>query len=275
MLRWRDLSLSAILIVTSLVAPAGVRAQSIWFEPYNDRELYLEVLKPSFDGGNLGFLTTNWYLAGRLSVKEVLVLVAELPFAYAAADAELDVFDISDATMGNPYLGVELRSRQSGLFGEFGVRIPLASQRNFGTLTGLLTDIVDRAEAFLPDVLSLQGVLDYGLQEPSGFGARFRAGSVVWLDVGEAADDSEVNIVYSGQVWYDAGAVVAGGGLSGRWVVTADGDIGETTVHQMVLLTDVRLGQFRPGIQLRIPIDKDLNDTLDLVFGLKVALAFR
>jgi hypothetical protein len=274
MLRWRALSLSAVLILTSIAAPASVLAQSIWLEPYGDRELYLEILKPQFDAGNLGFLTTNWYLTGRLTVSEKLALVAELPFAYAEADAEIDLFDVSDATIGNPYLGVELHSVSSGLFGELGLRIPLAAQRNAGTLTGLLTDFVDRTEAFLPDVLTLQGALNYGLRLPSGFGARFRAGSVVWLDVGDGAADTEVSIVYSGQAWYDAGAVVAGGGLSGRWVVTAEGDLGETTVHQLVMLTDVRLGQFRPGIQLRIPIDKDLNDALDLVFGLKLALAF-
>ncbi len=259
----------ALVWTASTLQPTSLSAQSFWLEPLDDRALYLEALKPSFEDRDLTFASSAWYLSARWAVNENVRLVGELPFAHAAFK---DFDDTGENAIGNPYAGVEFGGANTQSFGEFGVRLPLASEDNLATETGAFTDFVDRFEAFLPDILSLVLAGNYRYTSPGGFALRARLAPVLWLDTGDTlADDTELWVLYSALAWYEGDIIGAGGGLSGRFLATeGDLDFGERTFHQLGLFANLTLGRWMPGLQLRFPLDDDLREIIDTVLSLSL-----
>ncbi|UCC49865.1 MAG: hypothetical protein JSV41_06840 [Gemmatimonadota bacterium] len=282
--------LAAVVCVGSLVWPVSLMGQSIWMEPLNDRAVFLELLKPDFaTAGDWSFATSAGFLSARWSLGSNIVLVADLPFAYGDFEGEVvseepvDTvrFDESGATIGNPYIGVELRFQDFPVFGEIGLRAPLTQGESFldevAAVAGGYADFVDRLEAFLPDVLVLMAAANYTHQFPGGTSLRFRLAPVFWVDTAEAfEDDSEMFLLYSAQGWYEWESVIIGVGFSGRWQWTVGQlDFDERTVHQLVISASwLSNSRFRPGVQFRLPLDDDLkNNYFSWVFGLNLQVA--
>lgn len=265
---------SAVLTVAALSAvgflPASAIAQSLWTDQRADKSLTLELLKPDFDGpDNTTFATSVAVMSLRLTVGPRVHFVGEVPFAHFGADVGFG--GQSENGLGNPYLGLEVRSSDSRVFGEFGLRLPIAP-RNEATFVGFLTEL-DRWEGFLRDRLPVSAVFNYRYRAPAGFVTRLRLGPSVWIDAGDDADESELLVVYSGQAGYEGRTVSLLAGLSGRMIVTeSDINVGERTLHQLGLALTLGGGRVRPGAQLRIPLDQDLTDVLDAVFGLSLTV---
>ncbi|UCC71836.1 MAG: hypothetical protein JSV86_15885 [Gemmatimonadota bacterium] len=266
---------AALVWVMASVRPGELASQSIWLEPHGDRVAYLEILKPSFeDGDDIAFLTSAWYLSTRVALSDNIAVVGEVPFAYAKIDSEFTEESQSGTTIGNIYAGLELTGGASKFFGEFGVRVPLASDEGDGGLAseaGFLADYVDRAEAFLPNVLSIHAAVNYRLRQENGVGVRFRLAPLLWIDTESDGAEVELWTLYSAQVWYNGEMVAVGGGFSGRALLTEeDLDFGERSFHQICLAANLILGRFQPGVQLRVPVDKDYSDIVNTVVGLSV-----
>jgi hypothetical protein len=259
--------------------PGELTAQSIWLEPHGERVVYLEILRPSFsDGDEVAFPTSAWYLATRIPVSDKVALVGELPFSYAKVEYELLDESQSGTTIGNIYAGLEFGGGESNVMGEFGIRVPLASDEGDGALAsqlGLLGDFVDRAEAFTPDILSIHGAVNYRVLPVNGLGVRLRLAPILWVDTeGNGGDTVELWALYSAQFWYNGEKFAVGGGFSGRAWLSEDLDnLGDRTLHELGLMGSVNLGQFQPGAQLRVPLDEDLKDVLDL--ALVLSLGYR
>ena len=97
--------LVAFALVACLFAPPA-RAQSTWLDHGHRASGLLEVLFPSFDGEDTGFPDWTWYATGRFPLGGETHFVGELPFT------QMDlVGTTSEATIGNPYLGVEYAPR--------------------------------------------------------------------------------------------------------------------------------------------------------------------
>jgi hypothetical protein len=112
---------------------------------------------------------------------------------------------------------------------------------------GQTADLVDRWEAFQPDILSIHGAVNYRSRTTPGLGLRLRLAPVLWIDTGDALSK-----------------VSAGAGFSGRLLATeGDLDFGERTFHQLGMFANLLLGRFQPGAQLRIPLDEDLSDLIN------------
>lgn len=229
--------------------------------------LALEILKPDFDGSASTSLTTSvTSVFIRLPVGPRVLFVAEAPFAHLGTD-----FGGSESAFGNPYLGLEVRAPAGRVFGEIGLRLPTAPG-NTASLVGSFTN-PDHLEAFAEDVLPVTAMLNYRFRGPSGFVTRWRVGPTVWIDAGQSRSESELVLAYSGQVGYENRALSLLGGLSGQLVVTEDGNFGERSIHQMGGGLSVGSGSIRPGAQLRLPLDNDLTEVLDMVLGLSLAVA--
>ncbi len=268
--------LLSVLCATVLGAFArGLRAQSIWLEPFSDRAVYLEILHPLFDspfGDDPVFPTTVWFFTGRWTLPNQLVVVVDVPAAYLKEEQESVVFEPPlpprvearppSSGIGNIYLGLDWRLRTPQLFGEVGVRLPTADDGRQGEI-GLASEVVDRGfEAFL-DVFALQGALNYLRRYPSGFAVRVRGAPA--LLISDDFDDGEGFLLYSGQGWYEAEGVSLGVGLSGRARLTSEFDLDSSTLHQVALFGSLEIGRFRPGMVARVPIDE--QGTLDGVIG--------
>ena len=158
-------------LLVSALAPVDVLAQSQWLEPLDDNASYVEILKPSLDAGDLTFPSSIWFFSGRWALSNDLILVADIPLAFAEPDVEGFATDM-DSDMGNIYVGVDWRGTSPQFFGELGVRLPTVGDGSFATAIGAFTELVDRLEAFVPDLFAVQAAANYLRRYPSGAGPR-------------------------------------------------------------------------------------------------------
>lgn len=276
-----SIALSAIAITT---AAAPVAAQSVWVEPGRHQGVWVEFLRPELSDDmsellDVSFMSSATFLGGRYAVSPKLNVVGELPFAYGDLD-DVDL-DGDRATIGNPYLGIEVLASPRLTF-EAGVRAPLADEENFGTLVGLLTEFPTRSEAFITDYVPLTAAALYDVRLNDNWLFRLRGGPSLWLNTDDAVDpetderivlDTELLATYGGQLWYEAPRYNLGAGVMGRAALTEDGDFGERTLHQLGLSGNLVLGNVVPGLQFRVPLDDD--DGVDFVAGLTLAVRMK
>jgi hypothetical protein len=262
--------------VLALIGPWPVvaQAQSNWLDSRSGGSVNLEALKPMFKEDGFSFASSALYLSGRWAVSDAATIVAELPFAHGGFDS--DFVSESDNTVGNLYLGAELRGRESRVSGALGVRLPFAADDNLATAVGLSADPVDRMEAFLPDVLSLHGAVGYEYRAPTGLAVTAQLSPILWFDVGDAlVDDMELIVGYGAKIGYVGEAYAVSAGFSGRGVITEEeGSFADRTLHQLVLGASLTLDRYQPGVQLRLPLDDDVRDLVDLAIGLSFGVRF-
>jgi hypothetical protein len=272
-----------IVVLTSglvcFLATIPLLAQPIWLDQTHHRVIALEVYKPKKD--NTKFFTSVVFLSARLGISGNLVFVAELPLAFAGFDFKAPARDSSDNKIGNPYFGVELLRKDSPLFFEAGVRLPLVHSSNFATIIGQLTD-ADRFEAFSPDAMTLMATANLHSPPNSPLWFRLRFGPSILVSTGEgksefliSGEDSEFFLLFSGQTGIDFPKVFLGAGLTGRLVVTEDRNIGRRTFLQLGANLRFKLGRFRPGLHFRVPLEDDLKEVLDWVGGASLGFHFR
>jgi hypothetical protein len=255
-----------------VLAPAAC-AQSIWLDRTEPKSVHLELAKPMFDGPGDGFFTLTGYFATRLRLGERMSFVGELPVATVSLESSSPFFDDEwCTTIGNPYFGIESHpAGGTGGWFELGVRVPLVSDEEEATFTGLITDN-DRWEAFFPDAFVLR-TAGHWRDDPrqGGVGADFRVAPSLWVS-DDFADDVEIFTTYGVQILFHSEEARAGIGLGGRWLTTEDGDFGDNSTHQFDAAVDFLPGKVRPGATLRIPLDEDnfFTGGLDAVVGVSL-----
>jgi len=51
-----------------------------------------------------------------------------------------------------------------------------------------------------------------------------------------------------------------------------NGDFGEDPAHQLGLAASIGFGKVWPGVQMRLPLDKDLKETWDFAAGIHLGI---
>jgi len=255
-------------------------------EPQKEAKDYLlsfELFKPnfdtSFDHDNFAVETSTMFLSFGMRLNDNLRLKAELPAAYCGMKQGPG----SGGTVGNPYVGLEGHATDSDVYLEIGARAPLAptADSNLGrksaALSGVFTDPVDREEAFISDTVPITASISYRPVLKSGVGFDLRTTPSFWLSTKKGIDD-EFYILYSGRIFARAldDKLEVGSAFSGRWWTSKSGsmDFGDETTHQMILDASYALGQVRPGVTFRLPLDKDMKNVQQYVFGLNLGVNF-
>ncbi|MFQ5866093.1 MAG: hypothetical protein ACE5IW_12785 [bacterium] len=259
-----------IFIVIVLSLPSLSLAQPIWV---GQNTVSLEIFKPDFEdingSDNTTFLTSAIFLSLRLPLGERVFFVADLPFVHAGLDFRFRD-NVSESMIGNPYLGLEFRRQDVPVFAEIGLRGPLASDKFFPSRVGIFSDF-GRLEAFLPDVLSILGAVNFRPNLTSDLFVRLRTGPSLLINT-EDVDNSELYLIYSALLIYDGKIFGIRGGFTGRLIFTDEGDIGERTFVEFGLTASLALGNVHPGGHFRLPLEDDLSEVLDFVFGIHVGV---
>ena len=247
------------LLSLVLIIPVSGAARSIWLEPPTGSEIRLEGVKPNFKNMEFSNLSMVWFLSGNFKTGGNGQISWDIPYANFSEKEGT----ASSSTIGNPYVGMEIGSENSPFRCEIGIRLPLASDEEDAAFLGAYADIVDRMEAFLPDVLSVIAGTNFRHQSANGLGLRLRLAPILWMDTGDTlADDSEIWIRYSGQamVIMESGSV--GVGFSGRYIATEerDDDFGEKNLNEFGIFANWSLGRWKPSARVRIPLDEDMQD---------------
>jgi hypothetical protein len=257
-------------------------AQSLWLDCSQHPALALEIVKPNFDDAtflnNTTFPTSVIFLSLRYPISTWVSVVTELPFAHGRAEFAAgfgEVENISESALGNPYLGLELRGKNSLFFAEIGARAPMTRIGNLAASMAILEEFADRLEAFIPEYLPLIALANFHYHSAKGFAIRVRAGPSFWINTEERyyGGDNELYLLYSAQAGYETETVSYQGGATGRCVLTTDdGNFGERSVHELGMAASFGVGKVWPGVQFRLPLDADLKEVLDFSVGLHVAV---
>lgn len=264
-------ALPAILLA---VFPAFLSAQSIWTDQDRSNGMWLEVLRPNLEGDrDLTPGTSTWFLGGRWNAGPDLNLIVELPFAHGELEnvAPGQISEASNA-VGNPYLGMEWGPKGSPFHVEFGARAPLADADEFGAMTGLFSDFVLRADAFVDDFVPVTAMGNHTYRHPSGFMTRLRVGPALWVAT-EDEVDSELFARYTAQAGYDTRRLTVLGGFLSRTLLTEeDVDFGERSVHQVGVTARAKLDRVQPGLLVLLPVDDDLSGEVDYTLGVTLGV---
>lgn len=259
--------LSCILATCASAAPAQVLQP--WSEPAI-KSVSLDALRPSFDGGGTSAFTTIDQISVHWPVG-AMVLTAELPFVNAKADGAPS----GALLIGNPLVGFATVP-SSALIADVGIRIPVVSastpERGFAQFVGVLGDFMD-LEAYGEDLVSVRATAGYRYRSPNHIGVRFALRPTFVAPVGSNSADSELFLDYGVQGGYETDRASFGVTFTGRALITEPGSIGERTVHDLALGGSMTFGQFRPGLLVRVPLERDLGDVLKYSVGLKLEVA--
>lgn len=265
--------LFAMALILAMAWAVSAAAGDIWFETGRGNEIRLEAGKPAIKSAELSNFSLIWYLSAWVEMDQNLRFAADIPYIRIAPDGEGD----SSKSVGNPYLGLDMGSAVRGWGGEFGLRLPLASEDEPALLVGVLADPVDRMEVFLPNILSATAGLRYQHRTEGGLGLAVRVAPLVWVDMDKDRDgDVEGWLRYSFKLAHHEGDHTYGMGLSGRYWLTEDelDGFGEKSLHEVGLFANLRFKNWRPSVRVRLPMDKDVTDILkpSVVLSLGVAL---
>ena len=253
-------ALTAVVCLSTTARPAG--AQSRWMPRDGKQAVALEFLHPSLESYDTGFFNAATFVSARVEAAPNFAIVGELPYAshsssYSGTDFNGYPVTVeqSSGTIGNPYLGFEAAPATLPIFIEFGVRLPLVSRgQDLAQFTGLFAD-VPRWEAFYFKVISFQSAFNVREVTASNMEYRLRLSPVLAVPT-EGSADAELFGVYSLQIGYHGRFARVGTGISGRVLVTEDGsNLGQRSLNQLELHTDVGPWAVRLGFDLHLPLD--------------------
>ncbi|MFQ5709366.1 MAG: hypothetical protein ACE5HO_18055 [bacterium] len=259
------------VFVLSGIRPSTVVAQSLWFDRTYDKAISVEFLKADWNNPlrNSSILTSTVFLSLRWPLSRSLIFFSEIPFAHG--DANVDLERVSETKVGNPYFGLEIGKKHASVFGEIGLRLPLASSEiepngewrrgTFFTLAsyvGLFSDF-SRFEAFLHHVLPIVARISYQFEHPSGFSLRLRTGPVFLLNYntnGALVDrDNRVLLDYTAQVWYSRSLLRLGFALVTRVGAKTSVSLDTVIFGRVEFMADFDLGSVRPSVYYQLPFD--------------------
>lgn len=277
----KNLVMVILFVVVPVLMGRPVAAQTYWMWPGNDNSVSLEVLKPNFNHYLEGYRarTTVWFLSGRFEVTGKLSIFVDLPLVFSDYSGYLRFGGVSpnetETQIGNPYIGIESsltgQNTNHTITGRLGVRPPLTSdEKTTASLVGLLTTY-DRSEAFTPDMWAFTGGFGYSRTLESGLTFSANVEDVLLIPT-EEGENHRLFIDYNLGLWLTQSNVSLGAGFNGRWLTTEPDrddywDFGETTVYQLGFVGKYNFGDFSPGLHLRVPLDNDIGNFVDYVFG--------
>ncbi len=290
-------------LLALVLAASAASAQPEWRAPVAGPSVSLDVLYAVGDNldievtndrgeivvvrdNTVGVVSTAVLLSGKVTVGPRWAVRGEVPLAYSSVSGPLpggDTFDQSDASLGNPYLGVEVRLRPEVVLGA-GVRLPLFNDPTdvdqFGWQGGVGAD-VERFEAYVPDVLTVSASADVTPRLGDSARLRLRLAPAVVSDVSGAEnvggrDATGLLLGYAVLGEVDVRAVTLRGGVTGRPNLTGDRfQVFETTATLAAGAT-VDVGGVRPGVAVRVPLDRDrLYVAPDAAVALTLDVPFR
>src|SRR5574341_1181816 len=196
----------------------------------------------------------------------------------------LNVFSAEGADgesgIGNIYLGAQARlgnytdSADHGMDISLGVFLPTASEKDeIAHFLGLLTNLYELQRSF-PDVLTIYGNFAYHYRQINRGMFGVEIGPQLLVSTGEFSGDTELFGHYGLAGGFPLANVAFFAELLGVFIVSESvDDFGDRFNHSLALGAQLTMGQVRPGLFYMLPLDKDVNDVIDGILGLKADFA--
>lgn len=256
---------SCSLLGLAAATPALAQS-SLWLE-HAPTEIAVDALHPEYDSGpDVNAASAGYVFSARMGLANGASIFVEVPFAYVSAGGVPG--DRSEGSIGNLTAGLRLPYSDHTTF-EFGGRLPTADDGLANAYAAFAS--LEWIEAFAPEEVSVFGLADMTLAETSILELVGKVGGTLGTGVGRGGGGGCVSALYGAQAWVAPGAARVGVGVTGRAFFGGYGfDPDRSTWHQLGAHADLDLGAFRPGVDLRVPIDDRFDVT---TFG--VSLQYR
>ena len=243
------------------------QSQTIWTQRSERAMLRLEYLSPSFANAFPGFGFTSQIvtLTGRYPIGTSIVVVLEAPMAWESQSTPFG--STSQNGLGNMFLGLEIGSIESMVYGEIGARPILRQDLGASGIGGYLGDY-DRGEAYFKEMTSYQFALNVASPRKDGFVYRVRVGPTFWVP--EEGKKTTTFLDYGGKAGFDDGALSLYTGITGRWMTTTH--TGKAVYHHLGFDLGYRFNTIRPALFVRFPLDKEINDIMNRTIGANVSV---
>ncbi|MGH7585999.1 MAG: hypothetical protein ACREMH_07110 [Gemmatimonadales bacterium] len=251
-------------VLTIFPASGPALAQELWPVPSRRTTLLFEWQRPSVSGADLSTLSGMLRAGITVPIGATTRFVVVLPFTRAS----FEEFESDHTTaFGNPYVGVESGVVGGSFTAQLGVYLPLASEDALEPAAlGLIGDF-DRAEAYIPNLLTPRADVQYRRLEPGGFLWGVRGGLAAWVPT--EGGDVELVGAYGLLAGLEKAPMRLTASLNGRLVVTAEeADLGERTFHQLGFEAAYLGASVEPYLMIRLPLDDGLGEALDLTAGI-------
>ena len=263
---------------------APLMAQSIWLTSDQKSSVSLEIIKPSFENYSGEIDTKLLNMVTFLSIKnhfqKDIAFVAEIPFANTNIEETYLYYaggftrETKSTTIGNPYLGLEIGDRNNHFTGNIGIRLPFTSMTETDAAAmGIITD-PDRAEAFgMKSAYLIMEARSYLSLSNSNW---LRLGAGPSFEIPTEGQNREVEsyVHYYAQLLLSTEPLSVITGFSGFMNATAsDWELSKMTIHQFGVTAAYNIGRFSPGFHIRVPLDKDLGDALNYVYGINITVS--
>ena len=256
-----------LLTLSPVSGPAA--AQELWPVPSSRATLLLEWQRPSISGADLSTLSGMLRAGVTVPIGTTTRFVAVLPYTRAS----FDEFENDHSTaFGNPYVGVETGAVGGSFTAQLGVYLPLASEDAFDPAAlGSIGDF-DRAEAYIPNLITPRADAQYREVRESGFVWGVRGGLAAWVP-SEGGGDAELVGSYGLLAGIEQAPVRLTASFSGRLIATAEeADLGERTFHQLAFEAAYLGPGAEPYLSIRLPLDDGVSESFDHTIGLGVRI---
>ncbi|UCE65868.1 MAG: hypothetical protein JSU85_13565 [Candidatus Zixiibacteriota bacterium] len=267
-----NFAIGLVVISLILLSYSIINAQP----PYrvNERQgsnASIEFLLPDFDN-DIGYSGWVIFVKSEVKINKGNYFIFDVPIGHGERAVSF-WGDESETAIGNPYAGFRLGSNKLPLTFDIGIRVPLSSENNsLARLAGGFSDIY-RLDAFILDYFTFQSMVNYRSNRINDLNGEISLGPRIWLYTGDSeyADDTEFFFAYNIKTFYSWSNFDAGVGISGLLCLTEDEFLGEDSmVNTLKFESSFATGNARPGIEISLPVDDDLDEVMDMVIGLNL-----
>lgn len=256
-------------LLVCLFCLANAQGQTIWTQRSDRIGLRLEYLRPNFPSQSTGYEFTNQILTagGKFPIGKTIFVTIEVPMSWEKQSNPYT--STSKNGLGNFFVGLEIGSVESPVFGEVGARPILRQDLGVSGLGGYFGDF-DRGEAYFQEITSYQLALNLASTQRQGFVYRVRIGPTLWVP--EAGKKTTTFIDYGAKAGYDDGALSLYIGITGRW--NTEVTTGKAALHHLGFDLGYRMSAIRPALFFRLPLDKEISDLMNRTIGANVSVEF-
>ena len=229
----------------------------------------------------------SFMLSARIRTSDHTQFVVDVPYAFASFSYPVYNYangvsffttqTIRDNTVGNPYLGFRLYSKNSASSVDVGVRLPVVSEHaSSAWVYGMFSDI-DRIDAFVPNLLTVNAIAHgnfatgQGLTLNVGFGPSFW----IWTKTDMGNHNLDLFLSWAIQPGYEDENFRVMLGFTGKMNTTSDVvDVSDRFVDQYGASLSFRIGNFWPELHVRVPANNNLKESIDSVYGFGLSYVF-
>ncbi len=284
------------LFVVSALTLSGksVHAQRYWHDEQGRDAVRIDAWLPFLKGDGHKFFTGVLIPSASIRVGDGFRVEADLPIIRAGQDfGTAGGGKQSSVRLGNPYIGLRIGDDAKRISGTLGVRAPIAKSTKSpiedAAVDAAAVSNFDDFEAFVPNILTIRGTLEYRTVSASHVLFGVKGGPSMQTNTsGDPTQDSEISLDWGIRTGYEGARAQAAVGLTGRYLLTAPRapaacpatgscpakSFDARTDHHVSASIELRPGNVRPRMTLRIPLDKlRRQDEAGAILGLGVSIA--